>query len=133
MDSTVSATEDTAYILTAADFNFSATTVGDTLASVRILTLPASGTLALSGAAVTVNQLVTKAQLDAGNLVYTPPADAYGSGYASFLFRVSGSSEASTSAYSMTIDVSAVNDPATGTPAISGIALGGADPDRLDG
>ena len=125
MDSTVRATEDTAYIFTAADFNFSATTAGDTLASVRILTLPAEGTLALSGAAVTVNQLVTKAQLDAGNLVYTLPADAYGSGYASFLFRVSGSSEASTSAYSMTIDVSAVNDPATGTPAISGIALVG--------
>ena len=125
MDSTVSATEDTAYILTAADFNFSATTVRDTLASVRILTLPAEGTLALTGAAVTVNQLVTKAQLDAGNLVYTPPADANGTGYASFLFRVSGSSEASTSAYSMTIDVSAVNDPATGTPAISGIALVG--------
>ena len=125
MDSTVSATEDTAYIFTAADFNFSATTAGDTLASVRILTLPAEGTLALSGAAVTVNQLVTKAQLDAGILMYTPPANANGTGYASFLFRVSGSSEASTSAYSMTIDVSAVNDPATGTPAIGGIALVG--------
>ena len=125
MDSTVTATEDTAYAFTAADFNFSATTAGDTLASVRILTLPAEGTLALSGTAVTVNQLVTKAQLDAGNLVYTPPANAYGSGYASFLFRVSGSTEASTSAYSMTIDVRAVNDPATGTPAISGSALVG--------
>ena len=139
----MTATEETAYAFTAADFSFSATTDGDTLASVRALTLPADGTLALSGTAVTVNQSVTKAQIDAGNLTYTPAADGYGSGYASFLFRVSGSTEASTLAYTMTIDVTGTQDVATGTPTISGTAqvrytltastAGIADPDGLPG
>ena len=122
VDGTVTATEDTAYTFTAADFNFSATTGGDTLASVELLTLPALGALALDGTAVTADQSVTKDQLDAGNLVYTPVANGSGSGYASFLFRVSGSTASSTLAYPMTIDVTPVNDPATGTPTISGTA-----------
>ena len=122
MDSTVSATEDTAYTFTAADFNFSATSASDALASAQILTLPDKGTLALSGAAVTANQSVTRAQLDAGNLVYTPPADGSGSGYTSFFFRVSGSSEASSRSYSMSIDVTGTQDVTTGAPTISGTA-----------
>ena len=65
VDGTVTATEDTAYTFTAADFNFSATTGGDTLASVEILTLPALGALTLSSTAVTAEQSVTKDQLDA--------------------------------------------------------------------
>ena len=119
-DGTVTATEDTAYTFTAADFNFSATTGGDTLASVELLTLPALGALTLSSTAVTADQSVTKDQLDASNLVYTPVANGSGSGYASFLFRVSGSTATSTLVYPMTIDVTPVNDPATGTPTISG-------------
>ena len=122
MDGTVTTAEDTAYTFTTADFNFSPMTPGDTLASVQILTLPALGTLTLAGMPVTANQSVTKTQLDDGSLVYTPPAEDAGSGYAGFLFRVSGSTEASTNSYFMTIDVTAVNDPATGTPDISGVA-----------
>ena len=142
-DSTVTATEDTAYAFTEANFNFSATTGGDTLASVKILTLPARGALTLNSVAVIADQSVTKDQLDAGNLTYTPAADGYGSGYASFFFRVMGSTEASTRSYSMTIDVTGVSEPATGAPVISGVALVGqpltasisgiADPDGLPG
>ena len=80
----MTATEDTAYTFTAADFNFSPTTGGDALGSVEILTLPALGALALDGTAVTADQSVTKDQLDAGSLVYTPVANASGPGYASF-------------------------------------------------
>ena len=122
MDSTVTATEDTAYAFAAADFSFSATADDDTLASVRILTLPAKGTFTLSGMAVTANQSVAKAQLDAQNLVYTPPADGSGTGYASFRFRVSGGSGTSADAYSMTIDVTGTQDAATGAPTFSGSA-----------
>ena len=104
-NSTVTAAENTPYTFTAADFNFTARTPGDTLASVRILTLPARGTLTLAGAAVTANQAVTKAELDAGRLVYTPAVNSSGTRYARFTFRVSGSTEASTLAYRMTIDV----------------------------
>ena len=122
MDSTVTATEDTAYAFAATDFSFSATAEGDMLASVQILTLPALGTFTLSGTAVTANQSVAKAQLDAQNLVYTPPADGSGTGYASFRFRVSGGSGTSADAYSMTIDVTGTQDAATGAPTFSGSA-----------
>ena len=115
-------TEDTPYTFTAADFNFVATTLGDTLASVRIHTLPADGTLALNGVDVTAAQSVTRTQLNAGQLVYRPADNGFGMGYAAFQFVVSGNSEASPFAYWMTIDVSAVNDAATGAPTISGTA-----------
>ena len=143
MDSSVATTEDTPYTFTAADFNFVATTLGDTLASVRIHTLPADGTLALDGVDVTAAQSVTRTQLNAGQLVYRPADNGFGMGYAAFQFVVSGNSEASPFAYWMTIDVSAVNDAATGAPAISGTAQVGetltastdliADPDGLTG
>ena len=125
MDSTVTTIKNSPYTFAAADFNFSARTPGDTLASVWILGPPLRGTLTHNGVAVTVSQTVTKAQLDVGNLVYTPAAGEFGLGYTRFHFRVSGGSEASTGLYRMTIDVSLVNDPATGTPTISGIALAG--------
>ena len=122
MDNTVATTEDMPYTFAAADFRFSATTDGDTLASVRIRPQPADGTLTLNGVDVTANQSVTKAQLDAGSLVYTPAAHGFGSGYARFQFRVRGRSEESSFAYWMTIDVTGENDPATGAPTISGTA-----------
>ena len=71
-----------------------------------------------------VNQTVTKAALDSEYLTYNPPANGYGSGYASFAFKVRGSTELSTAAYLMTIDVTNVNDLPTGLPTISGIPEG---------
>ena len=58
------------------------------LASVKIVTVPDEGTLALDGPDVTLNQVVTKAQIDAGDLIFTPVAGASGTGYASFTFKV---------------------------------------------
>ena len=49
-DKTVTTDEDTAYVFAAADFNFSDDAdSGDTLASVRVVTLPTVGVLALGG------------------------------------------------------------------------------------
>ena len=123
---TVTTDEDTDHTFAASEFNYSDTD-NDTLASVTIATLPASGrgTLTLSGAAVSANDVVTKAQIDAGNLKYEPPLNANGTAYASFTFRVSDGTEVSASAYTMTINVTPVNDPATGRPSISGTALVG--------
>ena len=104
-DNTVETVENTAHTFSAADFNFMATTSGDALSKVHILTLPNRGTLALSGTAVTAGHEITRAQLNAGNLKFTPATDGFGDGYASFLFRVEGSSLTSTNAYRMTIDV----------------------------
>ena len=82
------------------------------------MTLPASdkGTLALDGTAVTADQVVTRADIDDGELIYTPPLDANGDGYASFTFKVHDGTDESASAYTMTIDVTAVNGRARRRP-----------------
>ena len=120
-NSSVTTNEDTAYTFAASDFNFSDTDAGDALASVTAVTLPTAGTLALDGAAApTAGQSVPAA--DIGKLAFTPVANANGTGYASFTFKVSDGTNESASAYTMTVNVTAVNDPATGAPTISGTA-----------
>ena len=123
---TVTTDEDTDHAFSATDFNHSDSD-GDTLASVKITELPAAGqgTLTLDGPAINSADLpkgVTKAELDDGKLIYTPPADANGTSYASFKFKVNDGSADSTDAHTMTISVTAVNDPATGAPTITGDA-----------
>ena len=78
-NNTVTTNEDTTYTFTAADFNYSDID-GDTLASIQITTLETVGALQLSGVDVTLNQVITKADIDAGNLKFVPVADANGSG-----------------------------------------------------
>ena len=111
-DNTVTTGEDTAYAFTADDFGFADTDTGDTLASVKIVTVPTPGTLALDGPDVTLNQVVTTAQIDGGMLTFTPVAGASGTGYASFTFKVSDGTDDSASAYTMTIDVTAAPNTA---------------------
>ena len=110
---TVTAREDTAYAFNAGDFRFSDVESGAALAKVKIVTLPAAGTLANDGTAVTAGQEVSRADIDADRLVFTPAADANGNAYASFDFRVSDGTDESASSYTMTINVTAVNDPPT--------------------
>ena len=112
------------YTFGAGDFNFADADPGDALASVRIVAPPSPGSLALDNAAVTASQVVTKAQLDAGELSFQPDENAWGNGYATFTFRVSDGTTESADAYAMTIDVAEVSyeevarlmlvDPATG-------------------
>ena len=120
-DKTVTVEEDGSYIFAAPAFGF-ADTDGDALASVKITAPPAAGkgTLALDGSAVTADRVIAASEL--GKLTYTPPADANGPGYASFAFKVSDGTSESASPYTMTVDVTAVNDAATGAPTISGTA-----------
>ena len=120
-DSTVTTAENTVYTFTATDFGF-VDADSDPLVSVKIVTLPAAdkGTLELSGTAVVADEVVPAASI--GNLAYTPPADANGTGYASFTFKVSDGTDESAVANTMTIDVTAGNDPATGEPTITGTA-----------
>ena len=86
--------------------------MGDTLASVKIVTLPADGSLTLSGAPVTAGRAVAAADL--GNLTFTPAANASGDPYTTFTFRVSDGTVESGDPYTMTIDVTPVNDAPTG-------------------
>ncbi|WP_116964856.1 tandem-95 repeat protein, partial [Fastidiosibacter lacustris] len=109
MDNTVVINEDSIYVFTANDFNF-ADLDGNTLASVKITTLPMVGSLRLNGVAVTLNQVITKANIDAGLLTFTPANNGNGSNYASFGFKVNDGAIDSVSTYTMSIDVTPVND-----------------------
>jgi Ca2+-binding RTX toxin-like protein/alpha-tubulin suppressor-like RCC1 family protein len=109
---TVTTNEDTARILAVADFGFSDVDAGNSLQSVTLSSIPTAGSLTLNGVAVTAGQLVSAADLAAGQLVFTPAANANGAGYASFGFKVSDGAALS-AAYTMTADVSAVNDVPT--------------------
>ena len=121
---TVTTNEDTDHTFTANDFDY-LDSDGDALASVKITGLPAAGELTLDGTAIADTDLpktVAAADLTASKLKYTPPANANGTGYASFTFKVNDGTSDSASTYTMTINVTAVNDPATGAPTISGTA-----------
>ena len=121
-DLAVTVDEDTSYTFQTGDFAFADTDDGDALASVKITALPAAGkgTLTLGGVPVRANQVIGTSDL--GRLTYTPPADANDPGYASFAFKVSDGTSESAAPYTVTIDVTAVNDAATGEPTITGTA-----------
>lgn len=110
---TVTTTEDTAYTFNANDFNFADVDTGDALDSVKIVTLPGAGSLTLDGMTVTANGSVSKANLDAAKLVFTPAANASGSPYTTFTFKVNDGDADSTASYTMTVNVTAANDPPT--------------------
>ncbi|HEV7801125.1 MAG TPA: DUF4347 domain-containing protein, partial [Burkholderiales bacterium] len=118
---TVTTNEDTPVVFTAASFGFTdpGDTPANTLAAVKITTLPVAGALALNGIAVTAGQLVTAADIILGALVFTPAANANGAGYASFTFQVQDNGGGTTNidavARTMTIDVTAVNDAPVNT------------------
>ena len=111
-DRTVTMDEDTAYRFGSVDFAFTDTDGGDALVSVKVVTAPAAGSLALGAAPVTANQVIGTSDL--GRLVFTPVANAHGAGYASFTFKVSDGVSESAVVNTMTMDVTAVNDPASG-------------------
>ena len=115
-DVTVTISEDTSHTLTTTNFGFSDVDAGDSLSAVRIDTIPPAGTLTLSGVAVTAGQVVTVADITAGNLVFTPSADANGTGYTSFTFSVRDSGNLyDTVPNVLTFDVTAVNDAPVNT------------------
>ena len=72
-DGTVTTAEDAAYAFRADDFGFSGAASDDTLASVRIVTLPGAGRLMLLALPVSAGEAVTRADIDAGRLVFTRP------------------------------------------------------------
>ena len=113
---TVTTGEDRAYAFTADDFGFNDDDAGDTLASVKIVTVPLLGTLALDGTAVLADAVVTEAQIDADMLTFTPARDAHGDPYTTFTFTVNDGTDDSASAYTMTIDVTDAPAPVCVAP-----------------
>jgi Ca2+-binding RTX toxin-like protein len=121
----LTAVEDTARVLTVSDFGFADVDTGNTLQKVTITTLETKGALKLNGVDVILNQVITAADITAGKLIYTPATNANGTAYTSFGFKVSDGSLLSTAAYTATLNVSAVNDPPTGSVTISGTPVQG--------
>ena len=121
-DKTITTAEDTSYAFTAADFGFSDPNdnPANALQAVVITTLPANGTLTLSGAAVTAGQVIAAANIP--NLRWTPAQDANGTAQASFTFQVrdnggtaNGGQNTDLTPNTITFDVTPVNDAPVNT------------------
>jgi VCBS repeat-containing protein len=82
-----------AYTLTAADFGFTDPndTPANPLAAVKISSLASSGSLKLSGTQVNLGAFISVIDINAGNLKFTPTANANGNNYANFTFQVQDS------------------------------------------
>ncbi|TNE67574.1 MAG: hypothetical protein EP335_01335 [Alphaproteobacteria bacterium] len=111
----ISATEHQTASFTASDFGFTDTDTSDSLASVRIDSLPDAGTLTLSGNAVQAGDVIDLA--DIANLGYTPANNVDGD--RSFTFSVSDGTAWSDTA-TMAVDVTGVNDTPFGLKLTSG-------------
>jgi VCBS repeat-containing protein len=116
---TVTTLEDERYSFSLADFGFSDPNdnPANNFSRVKITSLVAQGALKLDDVAVTAGQFVTKAQLTAGSLSFTPAANANGAPYTSFTFQVeddggtaNGGVNLDPTANMLTIYVTAVND-----------------------
>ncbi|PHS11806.1 MAG: hypothetical protein COA78_08945 [Blastopirellula sp.] len=113
-NNTVITNEDIDHVFSASDFNFTDID-GDTLASVQITSLETAGALQLSGSDVVLNQVITRADIDAENLIFAPVMGESGTGYDSFEFSVNDGTVDSLSSYVMTVDVTLVNSAPTAT------------------
>ena len=122
MDATVTIAEDTSKTFGVADFGFADADAGQSLAAVRIDSLPGAGALTLNGVAVAAGQVV--AASDIAGLVFAPAANANGNGYASFSFSVQDSAGAfDATPNAITINVTPVADPAQISGTISGATI----------
>ncbi|WP_122046295.1 VCBS domain-containing protein [Vibrio atlanticus] len=117
---TVSTNEDITRTFTTSEFGYSDQD-GDALQFVTISSLPSHGLLLLNGNAVTANQQISKADLDAGHLTFTPINNENGANYAQFTFTANDGHKNSANA-TMVVDVNAVNDaPIVGSSFISSL------------
>ncbi|MFI3156939.1 MAG: S8 family serine peptidase, partial [Methylococcaceae bacterium] len=114
-DKILTTNEDTAYILSVANFGFNDVDIGDNLSAVRIDSLPVAGNIKLAGGNVVATQVITAANITSGNLVFTPATNANSDNYADFTFSVEdqyGAFDASSN--TLSFNVTAVNDAPTG-------------------
>ncbi|MCX6942928.1 MAG: Ig-like domain-containing protein, partial [Verrucomicrobia bacterium] len=114
----LSGTENTTLTFTAANFTGAyADTEGAPLASITVVSLPATGVLKLSGVNVTASQVITATDLP--NLTYVPATNANGA--KTFTVQASDGSVLSTSATTVTMTLAAVTD----APSLAAIAVNG--------
>jgi hypothetical protein len=132
-DATVTILEDSVKTFTASDFSFSDVD-GNSLAAVKISSLPVNGTLRYNGTAITSAQVTDGFAVLAANLgllTFVPPANANGNNYASFNFQVlddggtaNGGVDLDQSPNTLTFNVTPVNDDFTDADEVVGISQG---------
>ncbi len=106
----ITTSEDTRHVFTAGDFKFSDVETSNTLQKVQITQLETAGALKLNGVDVTLNQVISVADIAAGKLTFDPASNVSGQDYATFGYKVSDGTAYSVAASAMTIDVAAVDD-----------------------
>jgi len=105
-DTNITIDEDSTYVFSLNDFNFSDADTGDSLQAIYLTSLPAKGTLLHSGVSAVIDEAIS----DPSNLSYTPPENAYGEAYDSFGFVVNDGEDNSSESYTLGISITAVND-----------------------
>src|SRR5262249_25646880 len=89
---------------------FSEAVAANKMAPVTITSLPSDGTLALNGTAIADGQVITAAELNAGDLTFVPNTGSTTAG--SFQFRVTDSLGNSLSSNTATMDITITPPPA---------------------
>ncbi len=107
-DNSIIMPEDGIYLFQPDDISFADGNLSDQLQAVQITALPTAGELKIGSIAVNVNDIVQVAQLP--NLIFEPSLNEFGPDYANFKFKVSDGGLWSVDDYTMTINVTPVND-----------------------
>ena len=130
----ISVAENTTHTFTASDFNFYDAD-GDALASIIVSMLDDSddGTLTLDNASITTRTTITRSQLDAGALQFTPDTDENGDAYNGFTFSVNDGTADSAQMYMLTINVGAPASPTNYTVSVSPASSGSGNAYYFDG
>ncbi|EJN19086.1 VCBS repeat-containing protein, partial [Pseudomonas sp. GM78] len=115
--------EDTPVILGSADFGTYSDPENTPLAAVKITSLPVLGNLQYNNGsawvAVVQDQVISKADLDAGKLQFVPALNGNGSGYVGIGFKVSDGTAFAINANTLSINVTPVNDAPTVSSPVS--------------
>jgi len=121
-DDSVTTSEDAVIVLGLSDFGTFSDVDGDALAAVKITSLATNGVLeydtvgdGTGWTAVTLNQEISAADITAGQLRFVPDANENGTPYADIGFQVSDGIEFSVDEYTLTVNVTAVNDAPVNT------------------
>jgi gliding motility-associated-like protein len=108
-DNSIGAVEDTEFTFELADFPYS-DPESDPLAGIRITAIPGEGTLSVNSNPVTGATNVPASIINSGGLTFIAETNENGTPYTTFRFRVNDGALNSVAVYTMTVNVSSVND-----------------------
>ncbi|KPG94797.1 hypothetical protein AEQ67_21840 [Pseudomonas sp. RIT-PI-q] len=115
--------EDTPVTLGSADFGTYSDPENTPLAAVKITSLPVLGSLQYNNGsawvAVVQDQVISKADLDAGKLQFVPALNGNGSNYVSIGFKVGDGTAFAVNANTLSVNVTPVNDAPTVSSPVS--------------